>query len=118
MGVKWKAKAVVQKAISFLPQKQRINTLFQKYVTRGLALNDEHFRYKLTHARDHIRYQEQYGSVDLSEARILELGIPMVAQSAEEGNIQELGKVRLNEQYGNYSRRELAISHAYMISNK
>lgn len=57
---KWILKAIVQKTISFLPYKNNINLLFQKYVTKGLALNDEHFGYKIQHATDHINYALQY----------------------------------------------------------
>ena len=71
---KWILKAVVQKAISFLPAKERINFFFQKYVTRGVELTDEHLGYKLDAARDHIRYYDKYGTVDRKEARTLELG--------------------------------------------
>lgn len=54
MGLKWKAKAVVQKAISFLPQSERVNFLFQKHVTKAVNLTDQHFDWKITHARDHV----------------------------------------------------------------
>ena len=71
---KWILKAIVQKAISFLPAKERVNFFFQKYVTRGVDLTDEHLGYKLDAARDHIRYYDKYGTIPRSEARILELG--------------------------------------------
>ena len=71
---KWILKAIVQKAISFLPAKERVNFFFQKYVTRGVDLTDEHLGYKLDAARDHIRYFEKYGTVARAEARTLELG--------------------------------------------
>jgi len=57
---KWILKLVVQKAISFLPYKNKINLLFQKYVTKGVDLNDEHFGNKITHARDHLNYLLKY----------------------------------------------------------
>jgi len=57
---KWKLKLVVQKTISFLPYKNKINLLFQKYVTKGVDLNDEHFGNKITHARDHLNYLLKY----------------------------------------------------------
>lgn len=70
---KWKLKAVVQKGISFLPNNERINYFFQKYVTKGVQLTDEHFGYKIEHARDHIEYFKKYGEVG-PEKSILELG--------------------------------------------
>ncbi len=70
----WILKAVVQKAISFLPAKEKVNFFFQKYVTRGVDLSDEHFGYKLDAARDHLRYYRKYGSVPMQEATVLELG--------------------------------------------
>lgn len=67
-------KAVVQKAISFLPGRERVNFWFQKHVTRGVDLTDEHFGYKLDAARDHLRYYRKYGSVPIGKATALELG--------------------------------------------
>ena len=60
MIAKWKAEAIVQKGISYLPKKDKINYLFQKYVTKGVYLTDEYFTYKITHARDHLAYFKKY----------------------------------------------------------
>ncbi len=69
---KWILKMIVQKVISFLPYKNKINFLFQKYVTKGVDLNDEHFGYKITHARDHLNYMQEFkGTYQLD---CLELG--------------------------------------------
>lgn len=59
---KWILKAIVQKMISVLPFRNQINYWFQKYVTRGVALNEEHLYWKLTHARDHLSYLRKYGN--------------------------------------------------------
>ncbi|HKK77674.1 MAG TPA: class I SAM-dependent methyltransferase [Saprospiraceae bacterium] len=72
---KWMLKAFVQKLISFFPQREKVNYLFQKYVTRGVELTDTYFDFKLTHARDHLGYFRKYGQQPLSEATILELGL-------------------------------------------
>lgn len=69
----WKTKAVVQKAVSFLPAKEKINFLFQKHVTKGILLSDSRFEEKLIHARDHLRFFGQYGSVH-DDFHVLELG--------------------------------------------
>lgn len=69
---KWILKAAVQKAISVLPFRNRINYWFQKYVTRGVDLDEEHLHWKLTHARDHLGYLEKYGRQE--GAVCLELG--------------------------------------------
>jgi hypothetical protein len=74
MIAKWKAKAIVQKTISYLPKKEKINYLFQKYVTKGVFLTDEYFTYKITHACDHIAYFKKYSNKDFSESSFLELG--------------------------------------------
>lgn len=74
MIAKWKAKAIVQKTISYLPNKEKINYLFQKYVTKGVYLTDEYFTYKITHAQDHIDYFKKYSNKDFSESNFLELG--------------------------------------------
>ena len=51
---KWILKAVVQKIISYLPYRHRINYLFQKYITKGVYLTNEYFEDRLTHAKSHI----------------------------------------------------------------
>jgi hypothetical protein len=72
---KWMLKAVVQKLIAFFPQREKINYLFQKYVTKGVELTDTYFDFKLTHARDHLQYFRQYGQMPLEQATVLELGL-------------------------------------------
>ncbi|GJM35009.1 MAG: hypothetical protein DHS20C18_40100 [Saprospiraceae bacterium] len=60
---KWKLKAIIQKLISFLPYKHRINYLFQKYITRGVRLSDGYFEDRLIHLSHHLEfYQDQKGS--------------------------------------------------------
>lgn len=71
---KWKAKAIVQKGISYLPKREKINFLFQKYITKGVYLTDDYFRYKMLHAKDHLTYYEKYGTRSFSESNVLELG--------------------------------------------
>lgn len=72
MGLKWIAKAVVQKTISFFPNPEQANLLFQRYVTKGVELSEEHFTFKITHARDHINYLRAVNQ--RSDNEILELG--------------------------------------------
>ncbi len=71
---KWILKAIVQKTISYLPQKEKINYLFQKYVTKGVLLNDEYFELKLIAVKDHIDYFNKFKEEGSSQAEILELG--------------------------------------------
>lgn len=52
---KWILKAIVQKTISFLPKANKINNLFQKYVTKGFYLTDEYFFDRLEHAQVHLK---------------------------------------------------------------
>lgn len=53
---KWVLKAIIQKMISFLPGSHRVNFWFQKYVTKGVRLDDAYFNDKLQHAEDHLRF--------------------------------------------------------------
>ncbi|MEW6469439.1 MAG: class I SAM-dependent methyltransferase [Bacteroidota bacterium] len=69
----WILKAVVQKSISFLPGSQRINYLFQKYVTRGVSLRDDWFSDKLGHCADHLRAFGKHGKTQGS-FKVFELG--------------------------------------------
>lgn len=59
---KWKQKALVQKAISFLPLRHRINFLFQKYVTKGVHLTDGYFTDRLAHACEHLRAFDRHAA--------------------------------------------------------
>lgn len=68
----WILKAVVQKSISFLPFKHRINFLFQEYITKRVRLTNELFEDKLTHCAAHIAAFDKYSS---SEEKVaLEIG--------------------------------------------
>ena len=95
---RWQIKALVQKTISFLPGSRRINYFFQKHVTRGVLLSDEHFSLKLRHAIDH---QEFYSSSPAHSGKgiILELGTgwyPVVPTVFYLCNAPEIISVDLN----------------------
>lgn len=70
---KWVLKAVVQKGISLLPYKHRINYLFQKYVTKGVQLSSLYFEDRLIHLREHLLFFQKYKG-GLSDCQTLELG--------------------------------------------
>ena len=70
---KWHQKAIVQKIISYLPFSHQINFLFQKYVTKGVALTDAYFANRLTQAAKHIDVFEKYALGKTLEST-LELG--------------------------------------------
>jgi hypothetical protein len=72
---KWYLKAIVQKIISFLPFRNRINFFFQKYITKGVDLNEEHFFNKYGHLLDHLEHFSQANGKDkLDGVTCLELG--------------------------------------------
>jgi ubiquinone/menaquinone biosynthesis C-methylase UbiE len=89
---KWIIKAIVQKSVSYMPGSQKINFFFQKHVTRGVHLTDEHFGQKLHHARDHYKYLLQYSKAQ-SGLTILELGtgwypiVPLLFYLTSSGNV-------------------------------
>lgn len=69
----WKLKAALQKVISFLPYRQKINYAFQRYVTKGVLLTDPYFLDRLEHAQAHIsNFQKNYDLSTLKHS--LELG--------------------------------------------
>ena len=73
MRGKWVLKALVQKGISLLPYSHRINYLFQRYVTRGVVLNENYFFDRIIHGRNHLEaYRKLTGSK--SPNKTLELG--------------------------------------------
>jgi len=57
---KWILKAVIQKTISFLPYKHRLNLLFQTYVTKGVQLSEAYFEDKLIHFKQHNEFRNKY----------------------------------------------------------
>lgn len=69
---KWVLKAIVQKAISYMPYSHRLNFFFQKYVTKGVQLTDEYFEDRLIHAKKHIDSFQKYSTCELNTT--LELG--------------------------------------------
>lgn len=73
---KWILKAVVQKTISILPQREKFNYFFQKNITKGVQLSDEYFNNKLGHAQDHLSYFNIMNPNDFKKRKhaILELG--------------------------------------------
>lgn len=71
---KWKIKAIVQKTISILPFREKLNYIFQKYVTGGIELSEEYWGYKIAHARDHINFYKNYDKNGLKGKTALELG--------------------------------------------
>jgi ubiquinone/menaquinone biosynthesis C-methylase UbiE len=70
---KWHAKAIVQKVISFLPGRHKINYWFQKNITKGVILSDEYFFDRLEHAQKHVAWFEKM-NMNFSESRSMELG--------------------------------------------
>jgi hypothetical protein len=70
---KWILKAIVQKTISYLPFSNNINYLFQKYVTKGVYLNNDYFTDRLQHAAAHLHYYTKHTTKSFPETT-LELG--------------------------------------------
>ena len=73
MVPRWILKAVVQKTISYLPFRHRINYFFQKHVTKGVFLTDAYFTDRLQHARNHLRFYRRFSPKRALETS-LELG--------------------------------------------
>lgn len=70
---KWVLKAIVQKTISYLPFSNRINHIFQKYITKGVYLSDEYFYDRLDHAKNHLKGFSKFSKFEIPET-CLELG--------------------------------------------
>ena len=71
---KWIAKADIQKTISIFPNRESLNHFFQKNVTKGVLLSDEHFGNKLGHAVDHVANYKKYQGESVEGNLVLELG--------------------------------------------
>lgn len=68
----WVFKALIQKIISFLPYSDKINFWFQKHITKGVLLSEEHFNDKLSPCFDHITYCKN--EKEITNSTILEIG--------------------------------------------
>lgn len=71
---KWILKALVQKAISFLPASHQINFLFQKHITRGVQLTEAYLVDRLIHFQHHERLYTEQSQRKLEGLTTLELG--------------------------------------------
>jgi SAM-dependent methyltransferase len=69
---KWIIKAVVQKSISYLPFGHKVNYLLQKYITKGVELNNSFFNDRFRHAVSHLNYYFKYN--DSIPEKSLEIG--------------------------------------------
>ena len=72
--MKWILKAIIQKGISFLPAKHKINFLFQKYITKGVQLSDAYFEDKLIHTQKHLGFYHEFATKPFEGTSVLELG--------------------------------------------
>jgi hypothetical protein len=52
----WMIKSAIHRAISFLPQPQRWNEIFQKYATKSVEVGARIFESRLNHCREHLDY--------------------------------------------------------------
>lgn len=71
---KWLLKAFVQKTISYLPYKTKINYFFQKHVTKGVLLTDDYFELKVINAQEHLDFFNKYSADGFEGKTTLELG--------------------------------------------
>lgn len=70
----WRLKALLQGAMSLLPRSQYWNGLFQKYVTKSLALTPESFEEKLGQARKHMEHRSSFAPAPAEPFTVVELG--------------------------------------------
>jgi hypothetical protein len=70
----WMLKAAVQGVISSLPETDRLNYLFQKYVTRSIVLTEEVFERKLAQCNRHLHSYQASGNGNSLPSLALELG--------------------------------------------
>lgn len=116
----WIAKALIQKAISFLPYNHSVNFLFQKYVTRGVRLTDELFEDKLIHCRNHLHYFSTYATT--APASSLEIGTgwyPIVPIGLYLFGFQEIVSVDISDLLTTDSvHQTIARYEAYLTSGR
>lgn len=70
----WIIKAFLQKVISYLPYSESINYYCQRYVTKGLNLQEAYFARKLTECQHFYHDYGKYGKQPRKSFNVLELG--------------------------------------------
>lgn len=70
----WKYKALLQLGFSNIPFGERLNYLFQRYVTRSLPTSDAKFASIASGAREHIEVLRKYLSRQIERATFYEFG--------------------------------------------
>ena len=71
----WRYKALLQLAFSNLPYGERLNYVFQRYITRSLPNSDAKFASIVTSAEEHIDVCRNYLGSQLVEATFYEFGV-------------------------------------------
>lgn len=72
--MRWKAKVVVQKTISVLPQAESLNYLLQRKVSKSLPAGDDQTRLHFTEAVRHLARYQRHGERAVHELRVYEFG--------------------------------------------
>jgi SAM-dependent methyltransferase len=74
--MKWLAKALVQKTLSYAPRSDAVNYFMQRRVLKSLPANDAHVRQKFTRALQHYEtFAEHGGGDNPSSAVFYEFGV-------------------------------------------
>lgn len=72
--MKWIVKALVQRAISYLPDPRRWNYLLQRTITKSLPVSDEVFIERFGYAYDRLAFLGRHNTKPLGELRAFEFG--------------------------------------------
>ena len=68
----WVLKSLIQRVISYLPQRQRWNELLQKHVTKSLSLDEDHFVDMVIKARRHLDVRARHAGI--LDCTVMEIG--------------------------------------------
>jgi SAM-dependent methyltransferase len=72
--MRWQYKAAVQKALSLVPQGERLNYVLQRHVSKKLPASDRQFFLHFEQARYHVDQYAEYGPRPLKDATAYEFG--------------------------------------------
>jgi SAM-dependent methyltransferase len=73
--MRWLAKAALQRGLGVLPQGERLNYVFQRYVLRSFPIGDAGLRQKFARALNHLALYEEHGpGVPAAKATFFEFG--------------------------------------------
>jgi hypothetical protein len=102
----WRVKATLQGAFSRMPYGDRVNFLFQRYVTHSLPASDRVFIEAIQTARDHLGAIERNSAI---EEETVDRG---------QDDLAVIDDLPPAERFARYSRTDLALRDGWFVAKR